>query len=245
MKQENPPYNGWGTDEDSLANCGNFIPTPLKKKGYDEKCSAEILRFSARLLTNDGEDDCRNGGANNRTRKFTVSCYLRDSTFMVYEQQINNSGKLSIIIEYLLGFMGGKFMERRKVMKPGQPVFRTHLPLYYAPADIYLGAQLVFNNFVFEIYDADEHTLTYMETHPAEFPYADIPSIFKRLRPLLSGHEEDIRQFASRVDPDGNGSLDFSKFGCFLKDLLREFGGDSVCLVVHEVVTLARHYALK
>lgn len=136
-------------------------------------------------------------------------------------------------------------MERRKVMKPGQPIFRTQLPLYYAPVDIYLGAQLVFNNFIFEIYGADEHTLTYMETHPAEFPYADVPIILKRLKPLVSGHEQAIRQLASEADPSDSGSVDFEKFGCLIKDILKEIDGESVCIVMHEVVTLARHYALK
>lgn len=102
MKQENPPYNGWGTDEDSLANCSTFIPTAIKK-GSEEKCSAEILRFKARLVTGAGESDCRYGEANTRIRNFTVSCYLRDSTFMVYEQEIKNSGK-SILLIWLLLF---------------------------------------------------------------------------------------------------------------------------------------------
>ncbi|KAL5963516.1 EF-hand domain-containing family member C2 [Taenia solium] len=233
VKRENPPYNGWGSDEDSLSNCYNLIPRPPKKT-LEVNCSVEVLRFAARLIA--GVDDDGNCGRGEITRRriFIISCFLRDNTFMVYEPPITNSG-----------YKGGKFMERRKVMKPGQPIFRTHLPKYYAPSDICIGGQVIFNNFVFEIYGADEHTLTYMEAHPAEFPCADAQAVLRRLRPLVEGRNETIRRLATEADPDGSGSVDFAKFECFVRELLKDPSVESVCVVPHEVVTLARHYALK
>ncbi|VDM32033.1 unnamed protein product [Hydatigera taeniaeformis] len=234
VKRENPPYNGWGSDEDSLANCYNLIPRPPKKM-FEVNCSVEILRFAAHIVAGVDDDDgnCGNGG-NTRKRAFIISCFLRDNTFMVYEPPVTNSG-----------YKGGKFMERRRVLKPGQPIFRTNLPSYYGPSDIYIGGQVVFNNFVFEIYGADEHTLKYMEAHPAEFPYADPQAVLRRLRPLVDGREETIRRLASGADPSGSGIVDFGKFGCFLRELVKDSGVESVCVVQHEAVTLARFYALK
>ncbi|KAH9279125.1 EF-hand domain-containing family member C2 [Echinococcus granulosus] len=233
VKRENPPYNGWGSDEDSLANCYNLIPRPPKKT-FEESCSVDVLRFAAHLIAGVDDDGICGNVEVTRRRIFVISCFLRDNTFMVYEPPVANSG-----------FKGGKFMERRKVMKPGQPIFRTHLPSYYAPSDIYIGGQVVFNNFVFEIYGADEHTLAHMEAHPAEFPYADAQGVLRRLRPLVEGREETIRRLATEADPSGSGSIDFAEFGCLVREMLKDPSVESVYVVPHEVVTLARHYALK
>lgn len=92
VKRENPPYNGWGSDEDSLANCYNLIPRPPKRT-FEVNCSVEVLRFAAHLIA--GADDDGNCGDKETTRRriFIISCFLRDNTFMVYEPPVTNSGK--------------------------------------------------------------------------------------------------------------------------------------------------------
>ncbi|VDD74878.1 unnamed protein product [Mesocestoides corti] len=230
-QKEDPPYNGWGTDEDSLTNCRSLLPVPpptdFAKFMEKDACGLEshVLRFAARILTDEPYD---------KDRCFIVSCFLRDDTFMVYEPPVKNSG-----------FKGGKFMERRKVMKPGQPIFRTKLPIYYAPVDLFVGAQVVFNNFVFEICGADEYAYAYMEAHPAEFPYADLQSILKKLRPLVKGREEEIKRLTAKADPHATGSVEFARFEQLIRNILKDPRMDPVCIVAHEVATLARHYAVK
>lgn len=136
-------------------------------------------------------------------------------------------------------------MERRRVMKPGQPIFRTGLPDYYSFSDIFIGARMVFNGFKFEIYGADEHTLTFMEGHPAEFAVANVPKILQRMKPLVYGREEEVRRAAKDADPGESESVDFEGFGCFIKELLKAETEEPICVVMHEIVTLARHYAHK
>ncbi|KAM7539238.1 hypothetical protein Aperf_G00000058353 [Anoplocephala perfoliata] len=231
VKLENPPYNGWGTDEDSLANCHFLIPPANKTP--QERCEPDVLRFMARITAGLGEQGGYHGCEDRGTRNFIVSYFLRDNTFMIYEPPIPNSG-----------FKGGKFMERRKVMKPGQPIFRTELPAYYSSSDIYIGTRLMFNGFTFEIYSADEHTLTFMEGHPAEFAVANVPKILRRMKPLVHGREEEVRRMAKDADSGECGSLSFEEFGCFVKELLKAKSEEPICIVMHEIVTLARHYAL-
>ena len=133
-------------------------------------------------------------------------------------------------------------MERRKVMKPVQPVARTELPEYYYPSDVYIGAQLIFNGSAFEIYSADEHTLVFMENHSSEYYVADISKILQKMKPLVFGREDEVRCMVKEADSE---DLDFEGFKSFIRKLLRDKTEEPICIVLHEIVTLARHYSTK
>lgn len=64
--------------------------------------------------------------------------------------------------------LGGKFLARGRVKKPGQELFKRELPEYFAAQDLYIGATLCLNNKNFQLLDADEYTFNYMEQHPEE-----------------------------------------------------------------------------
>lgn len=64
--------------------------------------------------------------------------------------------------------IGGKFLERGRVKKPGQEVFKSKLSEYITAQDLYVGATLCLNNKDFHLLDADEYTLKYMEEHAEE-----------------------------------------------------------------------------
>ncbi|VDL98195.1 unnamed protein product [Schistocephalus solidus] len=226
---KNPPYNGWGSDEDSLANCKGLIPKPPPKDfvKFMEKdkvgLESHVLRFAARIVTDLPQD---------RDRCFIIYCFLTDDTFLIYEPPVRNSG-----------FKGGKFMERRKVMKPGQERFRINLPDYYTTVDVYVGAVVEFNNFLFEVCGADEYAYRYMEQHPAEFPFSDVPRIMSKLRPLMQGREEEMNNFVKELDPEGAKSMPYADFEKLIQKLLSDPRYDRVCIVAHEIATLARNYA--
>ncbi|TPP59961.1 EF-hand domain (C-terminal) containing 2 [Fasciola gigantica] len=225
IKRETPPYNGWGSEEDSLANCKGLIPVAPKgdfpkfvamdKQGLE----SHILRFTARLLSKDPLD---------RDRLFMISCYLSDDTFSVYEPPKRNSG-----------FKGGLFLERGRVKKPCNDRFPVELSDYYKPADIYIGALLEFNHFQFEITDADEYTLKYMEEHATEFSKADINPILDKLKPFVKGRCEELQQYAVNQDPEHTGTFGFRQLQCLIDQLT----GPEHALVPHEMLTLGRHYA--
>ena len=91
-ERELPPYNGYGSEEDSLASCvGSLIPTvPMKKLGENK-----IMRFQAKMESQNPED---------RDRVFTVSFYLMDNTVQIHEPPKRNSG-----------IVGGSFLSRMKL----------------------------------------------------------------------------------------------------------------------------------
>lgn len=66
------------------------------------------------------------------------------------------------------GVLGGKFLERGRVKKPGQELFKSQLSEYFTAQDLYVGATLCINNKPFQLVDADEYTLNYMEQHAEE-----------------------------------------------------------------------------
>lgn len=64
--------------------------------------------------------------------------------------------------------LGGKFLERGRVKKPGQELFKSELSEYFTAQDLFVGATLCLNNKNFQLLDADEYTLNYMEQHAVE-----------------------------------------------------------------------------
>ena len=69
---------------------------------------------------------------------------------------------------FILGIIGGKFLERGRVKKPNQEMFSTRLSEYYNALDLFVGGSVEFNNFKFQLIDADEYAYNYMERHNAE-----------------------------------------------------------------------------
>ncbi|KAA3670578.1 uncharacterized protein DEA37_0010752, partial [Paragonimus westermani] len=90
---EIPPYNGFGSLEDSLASTKSFLPKPpradfAKQVDYATK----MLRYEARLDSSRSEDACR---------RFILSYRLCDDMISIYETPMRNSG-----------FPGGTFLRR-------------------------------------------------------------------------------------------------------------------------------------
>lgn len=72
-----PPYNGYGTYEDSLGSVHALVPKPPRKdekKFY--KSDMHILRFDAKLVSPEPDDE---------NRKFIISFFCGDDTIEVYE----------------------------------------------------------------------------------------------------------------------------------------------------------------
>jgi len=74
----------------------------------------------------------------------------------IYEPPVKNSG-----------LIGGKFLERTRVAKPGSTPER---PVFYGPQDFYIGATVHVFRHRFVITNADMFVLTYMEQHRSQFP---------------------------------------------------------------------------
>ncbi len=90
IEKLNPPYNGFGSEADSLASCQKLIPEPPKKDfikwmAYDRQGNeSNVLRFLAKIITKDPIQ---------ADRRFIISYFMSDDTILIYEPPIRNSGK--------------------------------------------------------------------------------------------------------------------------------------------------------
>ncbi|XP_077990031.1 EF-hand domain-containing protein 1-like [Glandiceps talaboti] len=143
-----PPYNGFGSLEDSLQSCLSLIPQPPKKDFIKMlENDHKVLRFAGVMDSVRPED---------QGRRFIISYRLADDMMMIYEPPVRNSGIIS-----------GKFLERTRVAKPSS---RPERPEFYGPQDMYIGACIEVFNHRFRIVDADDFVLFYLEQCASDFP---------------------------------------------------------------------------
>ncbi|KAG9349598.1 hypothetical protein JZ751_028046 [Albula glossodonta] len=224
VPREVPPYNGFGSEEDSLCSCKGLVLKAPKKdfKKMMEKdrqgLVSNVLRFIGKMVSDNPVD---------LERIFIISYYLADNTISVYERTKRN-----------LGVMGGKFLERGRVKKPGQELFKSELSEYIKVQDFYLGARLCLNAQEFELVDADEFTIKYMEENAEEFPMADIGIVISKLKSLSEDKQKEIKQVLAMSDPENTGVIPYEPFRKVLE-------GAECQLSEHEIVTLGRSYSVR
>ncbi|KAJ8383515.1 hypothetical protein AAFF_G00219650 [Aldrovandia affinis] len=220
--REVPPYNGFGSEEDSLSSCKGLVLKPPAKdvKKLREKdrqgIVSNVLRFVGKMVSDIPVDT---------ERMFIISYHLSDDTLSVYERTQRN-----------LGVIGGKFLERGRVKTPGQEVFKSDPSRCFRAQDLYVGARLCLNAHEFQLTDADEFTLSYMEQNAEEFPRANIGTIVSKLRSLSADRRREITQFLALSDPESTGVIQYESFR-------RLLDGADCQLSEHEILALGRRYS--
>jgi hypothetical protein len=168
-----PPHCGPGTEEDSVINCKMIRPqAPKKDLGKMMMLTGETLRFEAKMVTGQPEDEIR---------RLIIMYFPADDEVMVTELQQRNSG-----------FTGGKFCAKRRMKNPATGV-------YFTLEDLAVGQYVTIKAHPLVIVRADEHCLQYLEQHPEQFRYADPVLVARKLEPL---RDEPQLQDPAGADPD-------------------------------------------
>ncbi|XP_048191386.1 EF-hand domain-containing family member C2 [Perognathus longimembris pacificus] len=223
IERKIPPYNGFGSEEDSLRTCIGLRPTPHQRnfKKFMEEDSygqiSNILRYFAKLITHNCADV---------DRLFVISYFLSDDTISVFEPIERNSG-----------IAGGLFLKRSRVKKPGQELFKSEPSEYIKPEELYIGTTLNVNGYLFRLLNADEYTLNYMENHTDKYPFSNLELILKKLKEVEM-KVKDIKQVFSAADSKHTKLVDYNTFRDILIDITAR------TLVDQEIITVARHYRL-
>ena len=123
-----------------------------------------------------------------KNRRFIISYRLADDMITIYEPPQRNSG-----------ILGGKFLERTKVRKPGSSIDN---PEFYTPADFKIGAKIEIFKHRFVITNADQYVLKFLEAFPGKFPLDTINSIREKhgMPPLekVKGNQEELAKEAEQ-----------------------------------------------
>ncbi|XP_046853746.1 EF-hand domain-containing family member C2-like [Xenia sp. Carnegie-2017] len=217
IPREIPPYNGFGSEEDSLCSCLSLIPKPPKRDfmKFMEKdrhgLNSNVLRFMAKMDS---------GRPNDESRYFIISYFLCDDTIVVFEPTQQNSG-----------IIGGKFMERNRIKLPDGSG-------YYSSQDLYIGAHVEFLKHKFILTDADEYAVYYIEKNNKEYLQANVPIILSKLREITDKHQDKLRSYFAEVDTQDSGYVSFDDF----RNIVMKYSSN---ISVHEILSVCRHYGSK
>nr|XP_027794026.1 EF-hand domain-containing protein 1 [Marmota flaviventris] len=160
VKQELPPYNGYGLIEDSAQNCFALIPKAPRKDVIKMLMNDnKVLRYLAALESPIPED---------KDRRFIFSYFLATDMISIFEPPVRNSG-----------IIGGKYLGRTRVIKPFS---EAENPIYYGPSDFFIGAVIDVFGHRFIILDIDEYVLKYMESNAAQYSPEALSSIQNHVR---------------------------------------------------------------
>ncbi|XP_030748074.1 EF-hand domain-containing family member C2-like [Sitophilus oryzae] len=218
--RELPPWNGFGTYEDSAQNCITVEPKPPHKDFkkfllYDSfGLDSHILRFEAKMKSKIPE---------NCTRNFIISYFLTDDSLSIFEVAKRNTG-----------FASTMFAARSKVQLAGQKIFTSKPPLCYTPQHMFVGATLIINGFTFILTNADEYALRYMELNCGQFPKANLKRIMEKVKEKL---EPIYKDFVAENMPVENSVITYER----LRDKLCRVMGDD--FTEHEMITIARGFS--
>lgn len=159
-KLQIPPYNGFGSLEDSLQNCLSLVNQPPKKDFIKMlENDNKVLRYEAKMESSRPED---------RDRRFIISYRLADDMISIFEPPQRNSG-----------IIGGKFLERTRIAIPNSD---SENPQFYGIGDFAIGSTIVVLKHRFIITNADEYVLKYLEANTSCYPKETIESLRNQIK---------------------------------------------------------------
>jgi Ca2+-binding EF-hand superfamily protein len=208
-----PPHTGIGDPEDSLQSVYSLVPRPPRRDVAKLlKFEGKVIRWKAALKSSNPDDE---------GRVFVISFNLADDTMSIFEPPIKNSG-----------IVGGSFMSREKVWKPGCKFQET-----YCLEDFQEGNIVVAHGHEFILQESDDFTkklIKQMETgegvtavDSAPFSTMDPEEAMRLFRQKLSiRNKRAFWQFTRIIDKDHSGTISMDEMweGCklFNVDITRE-----------------------
>jgi hypothetical protein len=201
-----PPYNGFGSWDDSMSSVIHLIPkAPQKdfKKLFDNE--GKILRFTARFANPKPEDV---------SRLFVFNFHLFDDTLSIHEPPQRN-----------LGIVTGRFLEKgvHLNMESGD-LFKIE--------DMLPGKIVSVFNHKFEMLDMDEYTKNYMSDPAAHRRKFDLTAVMEKLRESMRQQFPLVRDIFRRFDSDHDGVLTFAEFKKGLEKFGFQLPDDEVTLIM-------------
>lgn len=162
------------------------------------------LVFNAKMITENPEE---------KARVFSINFNLKDKKISILE------GKSSFCIS------PQRFLSPSVVIDPSTKSS-------YTESSFYIGSRIFAAGRIFELVDASDYTLAYMEAYPARFPYTDVDVCFE----LLKKVPENIQLKFEAANPAAFGTMPVEQS----REVLYSF---HPTLPMHASVTLLRRFS--
>jgi hypothetical protein len=208
-----PPYNGYGSWDDSMASVLNLVPKvprrDFHKLMYNDK---KKLGFTAKF------ENCR---LEDENRRFVLTYSLWDDQLAIHEPPQRNSG-----------IVGGRFLE--KAVHMNQKTGRL-----FTPEDLLPGNLIQVMNYEFRMLDMDEGTRKLMEANQdgRQLPAGKeaLVPVLEKVRDAMRQQFPLVRDVFRRFDKDHNGVITLEE----MKEALQKF---SFNLSEEDVAVVLRHF---
>ncbi|KAM9041104.1 LOW QUALITY PROTEIN: EF-hand domain-containing family member C2 [Megaptera novaeangliae] len=233
IERKFPRYTGFGSEEDSLCSCIGLVPTPhqrnFKKFMENDRCLRELLFYSDLSQMARTRVPCFG-------RQIVNHCATREALYGSFK---NKTYSLTFF-SFSIGYTGGMFLKRIRVKKPGQEVFKSKLSEYIKAEELYVGAKVNVNGYLFLLVSADVYTLNYMERNSDKLPMSNIELALQKIKQEESKSRE-LKQVFTAAGCMHTKMVDYNTFSVFPFSLQRN-NDESVGKLIDEVITIARRY---
>ena len=215
---ELPPYNGFGSEPDSISSYFTLIPKQrfgfLTDPDRAMKFDAVIFRWRARF----DMDKMNMPSPEDSKRRFVVSLFMGDGSVSVYEPPIPNSG-----------FMGGKFLERQRVLRQG---FKMGSGEWMDKSDfmIDLPGTVWVNNFPFVLMDADKFTLRHLNNGRQ---FINVAAVHEKVRQKAGSAASLLKAFRT-IDVGDSGTVTLEELVAVLRKLSVDVDEDELVALITE-----------
>lgn len=206
-----PPYNGYGSWDDSMSSVTHLIPKPPKKdfkKLFNHE--GKILRFTARFANPKPED---------QNRLFVMNFHLFDDTLSIHEPPQRN-----------LGIVTGQFLEKAVHMnqETGDLI---------KAEDLLPGKFVTVFNHSFEMLDMDEYTIKTFNDPNTRHKTFDLSVVMEKLRESMRQQFPLVRDIFRRFDSDHDGVITLGEFKKGLSKYGFQLHDDEVAIIMRHFDT--------
>lgn len=193
--QEEPPYTGYGSWDDSLGSVGSLIPKPPRRdliKLFSNE--GKTLRFFCRFTNPCPEDS---------VRRFVITYYLADDHLMIFEPSIRNSG-----------ILGGKFLEKGVYLN-------NNTGELVKSSDFAVGKEINIVRSSFTVEACDEYTDKFLKrSSGSSTNESEIDSIAQKICEKLYQMMHMVHDTFLKVEKNGKAIVTIDKF----REILTRFG---------------------
>eukprot|EP00996_Jenningsia_fusiforme_P001747 NODE_260_length_2576_cov_26.155125_g238_i0.p1 GENE.NODE_260_length_2576_cov_26.155125_g238_i0~~NODE_260_length_2576_cov_26.155125_g238_i0.p1 ORF type:complete len:767 (+),score=131.19 NODE_260_length_2576_cov_26.155125_g238_i0:105-2405(+) len=205
-----PPHDGWGSEEDSLANWQSLIVVQGSHSGMVRDPQSNVLKFAVRLLPD------INTSAKALPRHFILSYYTGDQTLQMDEIKVHNSGSL-----------GGRFLARDRVLKaPRQPFVASDFST--------IGNVFSINSHMFEVVDIDRKSQKWLNGERTELSLEEIELQLERLRASVALRFPRLQEAYRWMGGEGQNGVDVEGLRRALRtlDLTQEISSEDTAVIL-------------